>query len=44
MQRLKIGSKKFQSLLIIKTFIFNRESKENGDLYGSIKPRSYKSD
>ena len=22
-----------------KTFIFNRESKENGDLYGSIKPK-----
>ena len=22
-----------------KTFIFNRESKENGDLYGAIKPK-----
>ena len=22
-----------------KTFVFNKESKENGDLYGSIKPK-----
>ena len=26
-------------LINIKTFIFNRESKENGELYGSIKPK-----
>ena len=26
-----------------KTFVFNKESKENGDLYGSIKPKEIKS-
>ena len=28
-----------QKLVNNKTFIFNKESKENGDLYGSIKPK-----
>ena len=31
--------KEIAKLVNKKTFIFNRESKENGDLYGSIKPK-----
>ena len=31
--------KEIAKLINKKTFIFNRESKENGDLYGSIKPK-----
>ena len=31
--------KEISKLVNNKVFIFNRESKENGDLYGSIKPR-----
>ena len=31
--------KETSKLVNNKTFIFNRESKENGDLYGSIKPK-----
>ena len=31
--------KEISKLINNKTFIFNRESKENGDLYGSIKPK-----
>ena len=31
--------KEISKLVNKKTFIFNRESKENGDLYGSIKPK-----
>ena len=31
--------KEVAKLVNNKTFIFNRESKENGDLYGSIKPK-----
>ena len=31
--------KKIAKLINNKTFIFNRESKENGELYGSIKPK-----
>ncbi len=30
---------KISKLVHTKTFVFNRESKENGDLYGSIKPK-----
>lgn len=30
---------KISSLINNKTFIFNKESKENGELYGSIKPK-----
>ena len=35
-------SKKYKEVAKIvnnKTFVFNKESKENGDLYGSIKPK-----
>ena len=31
--------KEIAKLVNNKTFVFNRESKENGDLYGSIKPK-----
>ena len=31
--------KKISNLINNKTFVFNKESKENGDLYGSIKPK-----
>ena len=31
--------KRIAKLANNKTFIFNKESKENGDLYGSIKPK-----
>ena len=31
--------KEIAKLVNNKTFIFNKESKENGDLYGSIKPK-----
>ena len=31
--------KEISKLVNNKTFIFNKESKENGDLYGSIKPK-----
>ena len=31
--------KEISKLVNKKTFIFNRESKENGDLYGAIKPK-----
>ncbi len=31
--------KKIAKLINNKTFIFNRESKENGELYGTIKPK-----
>ena len=31
--------KEIAKLIKNKTFIFNKESKENGDLYGSIKPK-----
>ena len=31
--------KEIAQLVDNKTFIFNKESKENGDLYGSIKPK-----
>ena len=31
--------KEISKLVNNKTFTFNRESKENGDLYGSIKPK-----
>ena len=36
---LKVKFKEVAKLINKKTFIFNRESKENGDLYGSIKPK-----
>ena len=36
---LKNKFKEIAKLINKKTFIFNRESKENGDLYGSIKPK-----
>ena len=36
---LKSKFKEIAKLVNKKTFIFNRESKENGDLYGSIKPK-----
>ena len=36
---LKNKFKEVAKLINKKTFIFNRESKENGDLYGSIKPK-----
>ena len=36
---LKSKFKEISKLVNKKTFIFNRESKENGDLYGSIKPK-----
>ncbi len=36
---LKNKFKEIAKLVNKKTFIFNRESKENGDLYGSIKPK-----
>ena len=36
---LKNRFKEIAKLVNKKTFIFNRESKENGDLYGSIKPK-----
>tara|TARA_B100000575_G_C23055898_1_gene607880 strand:- start:594 stop:1049 length:456 start_codon:yes stop_codon:yes gene_type:complete len=36
---LKNKFKEVAKLVNKKTFIFNRESKENGDLYGSIKPK-----
>ena len=32
-------SKKLRVSLIINCFLFNKESKENGELYGSIKPK-----
>ena len=31
--------KEISKIINNKTFVFNRESKENGDLYGSIKPK-----
>ncbi len=31
--------KEISKIVNNKTFVFNRESKENGDLYGSIKPK-----
>ena len=36
---LKKRLKETSQLINKKTFIFNKESKENGDLYGSIKPK-----
>ena len=36
---IKSKFKEIAKLINKKTFIFNRESKENGDLYGSIKPK-----
>ena len=36
---LKNKFKEISKLVNRKTFIFNRESKENGDLYGAIKPK-----
>ena len=36
---LKIKFKEIAQLVNNKTFIFNKESKENGELYGSIKPK-----
>jgi large subunit ribosomal protein L9 len=36
---LKIRFKEIAKLVNNKTFIFNKESKENGELYGSIKPK-----
>ena len=35
--------KEIAQLVDNKTFIFNKESKENGDLYGSIKPKEISS-
>ena len=37
--KLKINLKKYLKLINNKTFTFNKESKENGELYGSIKPK-----
>ena len=39
MQELKNKFKEIAKLVNNKTFIFNKESKENGELYGSIKPK-----
>ncbi|MDA8688158.1 50S ribosomal protein L9 [Candidatus Pelagibacter bacterium] len=36
---IKIKFKEIAKLVNNKTFIFNKESKENGELYGSIKPK-----
>ena len=36
---LKNKFKEISKLVNSKTFTFNKESKENGDLYGSIKPK-----
>jgi len=36
---IKIKYKEIAKLVNNKTFTFNKESKENGDLYGSIKPK-----
>ena len=36
---LKSKFREIAKLVDKKTFVFNRESKENGDLYGSIKPK-----
>ena len=36
---IKIKYKEIAKLINNKTFTFNKESKENGDLYGSIKPK-----
>ena len=36
---LKNKFKEIAKIVNNKTFIFNKESKENGDLYGSIKPK-----
>ena len=36
---LKSKFREIAKLIDKKTFVFNRESKENGDLYGSIKPK-----
>tara|TARA_B100001057_G_C22817116_1_gene937906 strand:- start:580 stop:1035 length:456 start_codon:yes stop_codon:yes gene_type:complete len=36
---IKSQFKEIAKLINNKTFIFNKESKENGDLYGSIKPK-----
>ena len=36
---LKTRFKEIAQLVNNKTFIFNKESKENGELYGSIKPK-----
>ena len=36
---LKNKFKEIAKLIDKKTFTFNKESKENGDLYGSIKPK-----
>ncbi len=38
-QEIKKKFKEISNLINNKTFIFNKESKENGDLYGSIKPK-----
>ena len=37
--KLKNKFKEISKLVNNKTFTFNKESKENGDLYGSIKPK-----
>jgi|TARA_B100001093_G_C26706768_1_gene961568 large subunit ribosomal protein L9 len=36
---IKIKFKEIAKIIDNKTFIFNKESKENGELYGSIKPK-----
>tara|TARA_B100000767_G_C19711411_1_gene512972 strand:- start:360 stop:815 length:456 start_codon:yes stop_codon:yes gene_type:complete len=36
---IKIKYKEIAKLVNDKTFVFNKESKENGELYGSIKPK-----
>ena len=36
---IKTKFKEISNLVNNKTFIFNKESKENGELYGSIKPK-----
>ena len=38
-QEIKKKFKEISNLINNKSFTFNKESKENGDLYGSIKPR-----
>ena len=37
--QIKNKFKEISKLVNKKTFVFNRESKENGDLYGSVKPK-----
>ena len=39
---LKNKFKEIAKLVNNKTFIFTKESKENGDLYGSIKPKEFR--